>query len=518
MKDLPPIRNWLVFLWLALALALPVATQGRAAPLASAAKVEQIDAFVSQQIVHHRLPGLALALVEGDQVIFMKGYGNADQTGRPITPQTPFLLASVSKPLTATAILRFVETGKVDLDAPVQRYVPEFRVADPDISKQITVRHLLVHTSGLPSTACDTRADADTLAEYVAELQTVTLAAPPGTQHIYCSGNYNLLGRIVEKVSRQSFGSYMQQAVFEPLGMRHTFTDEQEALQVGMAQGYQWFFGGLVPTHHRFNASQLPSGSMISSVEDMSHFLIAQLNGGQYAGEPILSASSIAAMQTPGTQRGGNGGYGLGWVIAPVGDVPAVWHDGVAYNYHSMLLMQPETKRGVVLLANAFGLVAYESAYKEIEAGIARLMAGLEPASGSRVSLTTTYLMIDAILAGLMALALWPLLHIRRWYARLSKQHPAGRQRLGWAVVRAVWEIGFGLVILIAVRVVLVTGLGAQSWLEVLAAFPDFVVWVWGFALASLLSGAIRIALILRAWGMIRSSQRAPTFIPVRRG
>ena len=94
-------------------------------------KVEKIDAFVSDQMQRHGIPGLALALVDGDKVIFMKGYGKADQTGRPITPQTPFILASVSKPLTAVAIMQLVDAGQVELDAPVQRYLPEFRVADP---------------------------------------------------------------------------------------------------------------------------------------------------------------------------------------------------------------------------------------------------------------------------------------------------------------------------------------------------------------------------------------------------
>src|SRR5512139_1573718 len=107
---------------------------------AQATKVEKIDAFITEEMRRHKLPGLALALVEGDRVIFMKGYGKADQTGRPVTPQTPFLLASVSKPLTAVAIMQLVDAGKVELDAPVQKYVPEFRVSDPVVSAQITIR------------------------------------------------------------------------------------------------------------------------------------------------------------------------------------------------------------------------------------------------------------------------------------------------------------------------------------------------------------------------------------------
>jgi CubicO group peptidase (beta-lactamase class C family) len=158
---------------------------------------ERIDEFVSQQVKRHRIPGLALALVDDKQILFMKGYGRADPTGRIVTPKTPFLLASASKPLTAVAVMQLVEAGEVDLDAPVQRYIPEFTLADTSASRQITVRHLLLHTSGLPVTACDTRGNAATLAEYVAELQTVEIAAPVGVRHIYCSGNYNVLGHII---------------------------------------------------------------------------------------------------------------------------------------------------------------------------------------------------------------------------------------------------------------------------------------------------------------------------------
>src|SRR6185295_18099986 len=102
--------------------------------------------------------------------------------------QTPFFIGSLTKSITALAVMQLVEAGKVELDAPVQRYLPTFRVADPVASAKITVRHLLQHTSGIPVTSCDTRIDAVTLEQYVAELQTVKLSHPVGTYHDYCSG------------------------------------------------------------------------------------------------------------------------------------------------------------------------------------------------------------------------------------------------------------------------------------------------------------------------------------------
>jgi CubicO group peptidase (beta-lactamase class C family) len=513
------VRGWLLSIWMICVLILQlgvvkpglVEAPGSPSPVhalsltrpeqnkivSSSLVIEKVDAFVRQQMERHGLPGLALALVDGEQIIFMKGYGKADQTGRPITPQTPFILASVSKPLTAVAVMQLVESGKVDLDAPAQRYLPEFRVADPIASGQITVRHLLLHTSGIPATACDTKVNAQTIEEYVAELQTVKLNAPVGAHHNYCSGNYNVLGRIIEVVSGQSFGEYMQENIFAPLEMKQSFTSESDAQQAGLAQGYQWFFGLPVAIHHPYNPSQLPSGYMISSVEDMSHFLISQLNQGQYLDTHLLSADGISAMQLPGTQRGSNGGYGFGWVISPVGDVPSVWHDGVNVNFHSMLLMEPETKRGAVLLMNSFGIVAYQGAYKEIEEGVVRMLADLDPAPQA-ARLSTVYLMTDSVLAGLLSLVLFPLLRMRIWHRWLLARQQENRLPLIRVSLRAAWEIGFALAFLIGIRVVIVTGLGAQSWVEVLTVFPDFVLWLWAFALIILITGVIRMRLILQ--------------------
>jgi CubicO group peptidase (beta-lactamase class C family) len=469
---------------------LPAASQ------ASELDLERIDAYISGQVRRHGIPGLALGIVEGNQIVYLKGYGKADQNGRAITPQTPFLLASVSKPLTALAIMQLVEAGKVELDAPVQRYVPDFRVADLVASAEITVRHLLLHTSGIPSTACDTRIDAETLEQYVAELQTIELDAPVGTHHNYCSGNYNLLGRIIETVSGQSFGSYMQQHVFDPLEMHHSFTSEQEAMQDGMAQGYQWLFGLVVPTHYRYNPSQLPSGFLISSAEDMSHLLISQLNGGRFDSTTILSPEGIAAMQVSGVRREDGSGYGFGWEIGSVGGIPSVSHAGANYNYHSLLLMQPETGRGAVLLMNSFGAVASVSAYKDIEEGVARLLAkqALPPPS---LSLHTLYLLVDLPLALLFIAALWPLLHLRHWGRLQQQRQREGRLQLVLVGLRLVWEIGLPLTLLIATRLAL-HRMGAQSWLEGLFLFPDFGAWLWALSLIMLLTGAIRLVLIRR--------------------
>ena len=475
---------------------------------AGAPDISGIDAFVGEQVQRHGIPGLALALVEGDRIVHLRGYGKADETGRTVTPQTPFIVASVSKPMTALAVMQLVEAGKVELDAPVQRYLPAFRVADPAASQQITLRHLLQHTSGIPNTACDTRVDAETLEQYVAELQTVELAAPVGTRHTYCSGNYNVLGRIVEAVSGQAFGDYMRQHVFAPLEMRHSFTSEQEARQDGLAQGYRWIFGRLVPFHERYNTSQLPSGYMIASAEDMAHFLVAQLNGGRFGSTSVLSPEGIAAMQAPGVSTGADEEtYGLGWETGALGGVPTVSHVGAHPDAHTLAFIQPETRRGAVLLINANAWLPSFGTFTEIEEGVARLLAGQEPAAASSMRLGTLYLIVDVVLAGLFALALWPLVRMRRWYQRLRAHQEAGRRRRLRVGLRLAWEFGMPLTLLLGTRLFFHI-LGAQSWGEGQLLFPDVGLWLWAISLLMLFTGATRLGLLLLGPRRVDGEQR----------
>jgi CubicO group peptidase (beta-lactamase class C family) len=142
-----------------------------------------IDGYLTARLRAARIPGFALGIVKGDQIVYLKGYGRADSSGRPVTPQTPFLIGSITKSFTALAVMQLVEAGKVELDAPVQRYLHWFRVADPQASTLITVRHLLNQTSGLPQiteTELWTEQDEGARERAVRSLKTKELNYPPG--------------------------------------------------------------------------------------------------------------------------------------------------------------------------------------------------------------------------------------------------------------------------------------------------------------------------------------------------
>src|ERR671924_141586 len=159
---------------------------------------------------HGRVPGLALGIVQDDRVVYLRGYGNADPSGREVTPQTPFYVASVYKPFTALAIMQLVEAGKLELDQPVQRYLPWFQVADAAASASITIRHLLTHASGLPDKAAGESDANRSLEQMVRDLKDAPLTQPVGTTDQYCNDCFGVLELLVQVVSRQPYEEFIQ--------------------------------------------------------------------------------------------------------------------------------------------------------------------------------------------------------------------------------------------------------------------------------------------------------------------
>ncbi len=478
--------------------------------------IASIDAYINAQMQANHLPGVALGLVHNDQIVHLRGFGEADQSGRAVTPHTPFILASVSKSFTALAIMQLVEAGKIELDAPVQRYLPWFRVADPVASARITVRHLLYHTSGIPSSgyACQSEQDAMSLEQYVRSLATLTLDRPVGSRPDYCSTNYDVLGLIVQTVSGQPYATYMQQHVFAPLQMHDSFASRQEARRDGLAQSYRWFFGVPTPIDY-YNLSNVPAGYLISSAEDMTHYLVAQMNGGRFGSTSILSSAGIATMHAPGVPReGGNGSYGMGWVNGTLVGVPAIWHDGNNFDASTRLLIEPQTHWGAILLMNANNLIPVDGANTALTSladGVTRLLVGQTPQAST--SLNTFYLIFDSILVVLSALALWPLLRLRRWSRKFEQRQQRRPQflRLG---LRLTWDVALPTAILLGASL-FASVLGATSWYWILLGWPDLGSWILAICALLLLTSILRAVLAIRVLRRAAAQTAAVTPSPI---
>ena len=178
---------------------------------------EKIDRYIKSEMKSSGIPGLSISIVKKDKSIFAKGYGNVDSSGSPITTKTPFIIGSTSNSFTAVAIMQLVEAGKIDLDAPVQKYIPWFKVADENSSSKITVRNLLNHTSGISRYAAPmvvSRSDLNDLESYVHKLSEVKLNKPVGTTWQYANENYQILGLIVQEVSGITYEDYIKKNIF----------------------------------------------------------------------------------------------------------------------------------------------------------------------------------------------------------------------------------------------------------------------------------------------------------------
>ena len=347
-----------------------------------------IDTYVEEQMRRLRVPGASLAIVEGDEIVHLRGFGRARPGGERPTPQTPFFVGSITKSFTALAVMQLVEAGKVELDAPVRRYLPWFRVANPHASDQMTVRHLLNQTSGLPMIAgnailADVDDRPDAAERQVRALATLKITRPVGSKWEYSNLNYNILGLILEAASGESYADYIQAHILNPLEMSRTYTSRAAATQNGLARGHRHWFSLPFPAPNlSVPRGSLPSGQLISCAEDMARYLIAHLNGGRYRDAQILSAPGVdelhrgAAEFVYGSFAAGR--YGMGWFEVDLNGTQTYSHSGNVPDFSAFMALVPGQKKGLVALFNAdpYGLPMIT---EEVGMGLTALLAGQAP-------------------------------------------------------------------------------------------------------------------------------------------
>ncbi len=375
-------------------------TAPAASPYAVSVNPEQtyaaVDSYLREQLQTLGIPGAAVAVVHNGVQVHSAAFGRADDSGRPMTLQTPVLLASTSKSLTAIAVMQQVEAGRLRLDEPVQTYLPWFTL-DDSRSQSITARHLLHQTSGMGSR--DTAFEAseaqtpEALEEGVRALAGSPLAGNPGEAFHYASANFNILGLLVQEVSGQPFGDYLEDHVFGPLEMVHSHPTGTAARADNAAAGYSLWFGSFWrQTDVPAPTAGMPSSTLYASAEDLGHELIALLDGGRYGTAQILQPESVAAMFEPGVRIDEAKQYAMGWFTRPLVEstdpaalpVPEetlpllLEHQGEWGNSHTYLGMVPSSGLGVVLVINA-NHAAAPSRLKAIDTNILRILHGQSP-------------------------------------------------------------------------------------------------------------------------------------------
>lgn len=417
---------------IALALLLPMAPLLGAQPVVPAS----LDDYIRASMQSARIPGLALGVVQGDHVTYLKGYGVAGLDGRPVTAQTPFILGSTSKSFTALAVLQLVEAGAIALDAPVTTYLPWFRTHDAAASAKITVRHLLHQTSGLRTYEgrqglWDNDRSNAALEKGVRELRRAPLRQPAGQRFEYSNENYNALGLIVQAVSGIPYEDYVRTRIFGPLQMHRSAAAPSDAAATGIASGYGYWLGWPVAFDAPYPRRAIPAGYLISSAEDMAHYVVAQLNNGTYADRQLLSSQGIETLHAPGAQITPAIAYGMGWAIRTTGESTRIWHDGNVANFHSHVRLLPEQRLGIVVLMNVGG-ATNDAAIERLVNGISETLLGHPqdvPADSPWTTLSHLSVLVPLLIAA--AWAYWSR-RSRRIYLPLA---------VDLAVIGAIWIV-----------------------------------------------------------------------------
>ncbi len=310
---------------------------------------DTLDAYIEREMEARRIPGLALAITRNGEILKQQGYGLACvENDVPVTPETRFALASLTKQFTAAGIMMLVEEGRIDLDASITRYLP----GAPEGWEPVTVRHLLTHTSGLPPIGegftgsgggIYNRVRTSTEESYAAA-RADTLHAPPGERWAYSDVGYFLLGMITEHVSGTSWRDFMRKRIFEPLRMTDTFILDQIGIHPNRACGYTLRDGTLARLHRPWQFEQPSHFGIFSTVGDL-----AKWDAALYT-DRLLSEESRRAMWTPvRLSDGSTHPYGFGWQVEERSGHVLLRHTGIT---GTEIVRAPEDTLTVIVLTN----------------------------------------------------------------------------------------------------------------------------------------------------------------------
>ena len=330
-----------------MSLARVILVLGVGAASAASAPRGSIEAFIDSAMPASGVPGVAYAVVAEGDVAPAGARGVVELGGdTAVTADTPFVIGSISKSMTALAVMQLVEAGKIDLDTDLSQVVDGF--ADRPAGA-ITIRQLLSHTSGFSTQQGNARRlDAtgamDDLARAVDRLATVTPAHEPDETWAYSNANYQILGRVIEVVSGQEYQTYVATHILEPIGMSHSFVADGET-HTSMATGHRPWFGTKRPmSDATTDRATAPQGGIVASASDLARYLGMMMNGE----DDVLSAEGKALMMRPASAVSPD--YGLGWKLDSGAGV--VWHDGVSPGVETLAMMLPAQKKAVVVLVN----------------------------------------------------------------------------------------------------------------------------------------------------------------------
>lgn len=351
----------------ALAAALLVIPTVSAAAQAQQGPLRGLAAYVEQGMRDWEIPGMAVAVVKDDSIVFARGFGTRT-LGRdePVDEHTSFAIASTTKAFTATTVAMLVDEGKVRWDDPVSMHVPGFQLAVPGLSGELTVRDLLTHRTGLPTNDFLWYASGSSTEEILRRMRFVRPFASPRSRYMYNNNAYMVAGQVVQSASGMPWGEFVRRRILEPLGMRETLTGFVGLDQRGnVATPHLEVDGAIRPIAYRDFDNIGPAGSMNSSVHDVARWIRFQLAGGEWGGARLVSEAQHREMLTPQfvipqaqyypaarLARPNFTAYGLGWFMQDYRGRKLAMHTGSIDGMSALVAMVPEERLGLVVFIN----------------------------------------------------------------------------------------------------------------------------------------------------------------------
>ena len=317
----------------------------------------RLEPWIAAQVQSKSLPALSLALVDDQRVVWARGFGFADVERRvPATAETVYRVGSVSKLFTDLAVMQLVEQGKLDLDMPVSRYLPEFAPHNP-FDVPITLRQLMSHRSGLvrePPAGHYFDPAAPPLIDVVKSLASTTLVFEPGTRTKYSNAGIAVVGAVVERVRGEPFPRVIDRALLSPLGMARSSFEPNPALARQMAHGMMWTYDGQSVATPTFSLGTGPAGNLVSTVLDLGRFVSFLFADGRVPTGAVIKPELLRSMLDPQSDNKDEPRvFGLGFAISRLDDERRIGHGGAVYGFATELAALPDAKLGAVVIVTA---------------------------------------------------------------------------------------------------------------------------------------------------------------------
>ncbi len=315
-----------------------------------------LERLVAEGMARYHVPGVGIGIVH-DGVSEGAGFGvTSVDDPLPVDADTLFQIASISKTITATAVMRLVERGSLDLDAPVRAYLPDLELAGEGIAARVTLRHLVTHTGGWEGDCFeDFGPGDDALARYVSAMRGLAQVTPLGEIWHYSNSSFALLGRLIEVATGATYEAAVRELVLGPLGMTRTCFTAAEAITHRVAVGHVIVDERpVVARPWAFPRATIPMGGIVSTVNDLLRYARFHLDDGRAAdGTRLLAAGAGARMRTPLANADLDRSIGVSWFLREIGGVRFAFHGGVAIGQQGVLMLAPERSFAIVVQTNS---------------------------------------------------------------------------------------------------------------------------------------------------------------------